>query len=330
MSKKRFIQFIPSEEALYLLYNKPNAFRLLTIIAERARRYENGANGLKCDEAYIGDWKKCKMTEQEYRTAKGILLKRNHIITVETNRTRGKSTSGTTTEGTKVKLISTNVYDINSNSNNDRKNDSTTTDQRLTNDELIKNNKEIKKEIRINTSSISSDQFEYQEVGGTELSGQESDNRCFVIRENEKGQQDDEDYQTNQSTPRIKSKKEISIEAAQLTELLISKIKEVNPKFSQPTAKWPQDFDKLLKRRSLEDIHTTIEWGFSDLRFWRTKILSPSGLDRNFETIENNFITKKNQQGDGKNEGFKSNIEQSESNSSNADPKFKAKRHIVV
>jgi len=142
---ERFIKFIPSEEAMYLVIKKGHAFRLLTIIAELARRYEGAPDGLHIGEALLGDWKSYGMTEQNYRTAKKILVQRQHLEITETNRNRKKSTTGVTTEGTKVKLLSSNVYDINISEGNDRPNDCLTTDQRLPNDELRKN-KNIKKE----------------------------------------------------------------------------------------------------------------------------------------------------------------------------------------
>ncbi len=130
----RFLKFIPSEEAMFLLTQKGHAFRLLTIIAESARRYEGGSDGLHIGEAFIGGFENYDMTEQNYRTAKEILVRRSHIKIVETCRTRKKVTTGATTTGTKVKLLSSTVYDINIFVDNDRSNDLPTTDQRPTND----------------------------------------------------------------------------------------------------------------------------------------------------------------------------------------------------
>ncbi len=132
---QRFIKFIPGPEAEWLISNKPNAFLLLTIIAQRARRMNGNPDGLTIGQAHIGDWKACGLTEQEYRTAKEILLSRKYIKIVETCRTRKKSTTGTTTKGTLVQLICNTIYDINIICDNDRINDRATTDQRPTNDE---------------------------------------------------------------------------------------------------------------------------------------------------------------------------------------------------
>lgn len=135
---ERFIKFIPSEEAMWLLKNKHHAFRLLTIIAESARRYEGAPDGLKVGECFIGGHKNYGMSEQNYRTAKDILEKRQHIEIVETSRTRKKSTNGVTTEGTKVKILSSSIWDINSEEGNERINERVTNDQRTGNDKLRK------------------------------------------------------------------------------------------------------------------------------------------------------------------------------------------------
>lgn len=130
----RFLKFIPSEEAKWLLKKKGHAFRLLTIIAEAARRYEGDPDGLKIGECYIGGYENYDMSQQNYRTAKALLVKRQHIEIIETCRSRKKSTTGVTTVGTKVKLLSSTVWDINLEEGNDRSNDCLTTDQRPTND----------------------------------------------------------------------------------------------------------------------------------------------------------------------------------------------------
>lgn len=138
---ERFIKFIPSEEAMYLVTKQGHAFRLLTIIAEKARRYEGGADGLHIGEALIGGHQNYDMTEQNYRTAKDVLVKRQHMKIVETSRTRKKATNGVTTTGTRVKLLSSTVYDINSDQGNERTNERVTNAQRMPNDELIKKRK---------------------------------------------------------------------------------------------------------------------------------------------------------------------------------------------
>jgi hypothetical protein len=130
----RFLKFIPSEEAFWLMHNKPNAFRLLTHIANTARRKNGNPDGLTQGQCHLQHWTFYGLTQQEYRTAKKILVERKHVKILETNRTRKKSTTGTTTASTLVELCSLTVWDIIVEEYNDRINDRATTDQRLTND----------------------------------------------------------------------------------------------------------------------------------------------------------------------------------------------------
>jgi hypothetical protein len=127
---ERFIKFIPSKEAFWLLTEKPNAFRLLTFIANSARRTDGNPDGLLVGQCHLQNWTAYNLTEQEYRTAKNVLTTRKHIKILETNRSRKKSTTGTTTNSTLVQIISSTVYDINLETSNDRINDRSTTDQR--------------------------------------------------------------------------------------------------------------------------------------------------------------------------------------------------------
>jgi len=138
---ERFIKFIPSEEAFWLMDNKPNAFRLLSRIANTARRSNGNPDGLNIGQCHLQHWTKYNLTEREYRTAKDILVKRKHIKIIETNRTRQKSTTGSTTGSTLVQLISSTIYDINQETNDDRIDDRATTDRRQT--RIYKKEKEI-------------------------------------------------------------------------------------------------------------------------------------------------------------------------------------------
>jgi hypothetical protein len=131
---ERFLKFIPSEEAFWLIRNKPKAFYLLTCIANTARRKLGHPDGLLIGQCHLEHWSVYKFTQQEYRTAKQLLVDRKHIKIIETNRTRKKSTTGSTTKSTLVCLCSTTVYDINSEIINDRATTESTTEQRLNND----------------------------------------------------------------------------------------------------------------------------------------------------------------------------------------------------
>lgn len=127
---ERFIKYIPSPESEWLKENHPNAFLLLTLIAERARLVAGNPDGLDIGECHIGDYKKAGIsTRGQYRHALSILLARAHIKIIENCRTRKKATTGTTTVGSRVKLISSTVYDFNFLSNNHRNDHPTTTEQ---------------------------------------------------------------------------------------------------------------------------------------------------------------------------------------------------------
>lgn len=153
---ERFIKFIPSEEAFWLMKEKPNAFRLLAHIANTARRANGYPDGLIIGQCHLQSWTFYGLTEQQYRTAKDILVKRKHIIIIETNRTRKKSTTGSTTASTLVQLCSLTIWDINPEPINDRINDRATTDQRPSNDkqEGIRKNKKEKEEQQPLTPSL--------------------------------------------------------------------------------------------------------------------------------------------------------------------------------
>jgi len=119
------------------IHKYPNAFNLLCVIAQRAKRVESfDNNGLKIGEALIGDFKNYGLTEQEYRTAKKQ-LKSFKLITDKV-----------TPKGTIAKLLNSAIFDINvSDGNglaNTLPNTRATDGQRLTrSNKNVKNNKNI-------------------------------------------------------------------------------------------------------------------------------------------------------------------------------------------
>lgn len=137
-----FVRSIRSPESFFLACKHPNAFVLLHFIAHRARRENGNPDGLKIGQCHIGDYKEYGLTEKEYRTAKKILVQRNHIKIIETCRSRKKEkdhslyfdsqnvkkeaterATVSTTIGTLVELCSSTVYDINPDLNNQQKGD---------------------------------------------------------------------------------------------------------------------------------------------------------------------------------------------------------------
>lgn len=147
---ERFLKFIPSAAAMKLAIYHKNAFILLLIIAERARRCNGDPDGLTIGQCHLGNHKSYGMTEKEYRYAKQILVNNGLIKIVETCRTRKKGPTHSlflksqnvateratrvTTKGTLVELCNSMVWDINSDTQNhpkgDRKGESRATEGR--------------------------------------------------------------------------------------------------------------------------------------------------------------------------------------------------------
>ena len=84
--------------------DRPTAFLLLSLIANRARRTNEKdlMVELEIGEALIGDYCSYGATESIYRTDKEYLLKHGFILTTRTDR-----------KGTIVRLIDSDIFDIN-------------------------------------------------------------------------------------------------------------------------------------------------------------------------------------------------------------------------
>jgi hypothetical protein len=97
-----FLKLMKNKETMELATNAPNAFLLLLQIAWRAKRTNDfNAHGLTIGQALVGDYKSIGLTEQRYRTAKGLL------------ETWGFATFKGTNKGTVANLINSRVFDIN-------------------------------------------------------------------------------------------------------------------------------------------------------------------------------------------------------------------------
>ena len=120
MADQRFIKYIPSDKAAWLRQYHPNAFLLLSLIAERARRNPGHIDGLEIGDAHIGDFQIAGIeSRSKYRTALKTLVDFRVIAIKKTCRTR-KSLKSTTeiatdksTIGTLVTLLSNAIWDIN-------------------------------------------------------------------------------------------------------------------------------------------------------------------------------------------------------------------------
>ncbi len=144
----RFVQFIPGEDSSFLRQNHPNAFLLLSLIAERARRYANLPDGLQVGDAILGDYQAAGLSRQQYRTALDTLVELGYIDIIYNGKTflkREKSTIKITITGTLVNLKDSRIWDINSEDINQRINQRATNEQPTSNhkqERTIKNKKE--------------------------------------------------------------------------------------------------------------------------------------------------------------------------------------------
>lgn len=87
----------------FLAKNRHSALVLLLIIARRAKRSHNHPDKrLEIGEAYIGDYETYGVTKQIYRTDKALL------------KSTGQITLRTTNKGTIARLVSKDLFDINS------------------------------------------------------------------------------------------------------------------------------------------------------------------------------------------------------------------------
>jgi len=125
---KPFIQQARLEESpelQVLLRRYHNAFVLLTVIAQRARRTRpDSIIELNVGEALVGDHATYGMSQQEYRTAKKQLQKFK------------LATFKATTHGTVATLSNTRVYDINADEDNEQPNSEVTGKQQAPNKQV--------------------------------------------------------------------------------------------------------------------------------------------------------------------------------------------------
>ncbi len=164
MSNERFIKYIPSEKTFWLRQNYPNAYLLLSLIAERARRNSGHIDGLEIGDAYIGDYQSAGIeTEKKYRIAKQILLELKIITIKETCRNHNKRATqkgeisendknratSRATKGTLVTLLDSSIWDINSEQKDDLKGDLRATLGRPQGDEQERRNNEKKEKEKI-------------------------------------------------------------------------------------------------------------------------------------------------------------------------------------
>ena len=125
-----FLKLQKTELLDYMLEHQHDALILVTLIAKRARRSVVVNDGIQIGESKIGDYWKCGLTRQRYRSTINFLTA-NQIITIRT-----------TNKGTIAKLCDTRVYDINTELDNHQNNPQITNKQPTDNQQITTNKKE--------------------------------------------------------------------------------------------------------------------------------------------------------------------------------------------
>lgn len=145
-----FIQYNRCEKAKWLRKNYPNAFLLLSLIAENARRTSGHIDGLIPGDALIGKPEDAGLSRQSYRTALEKLVELQIIKIISNGKKffeREKSTIKATITGHLVNLLDSEIWNINKEDSNQQSNQRPTNDQPTTNhkQERIKKEKKEKK-----------------------------------------------------------------------------------------------------------------------------------------------------------------------------------------
>jgi hypothetical protein len=147
MENNYFVKFRDHSQEFYeLIKQRPSAFVLLAIIADRARKIQLTIDdGIEVGEAFIGDYQIYGATEQTYKTDKKKLINLK-IITIRT-----------TNKGTIAKIVNPSIFDISRTPSTSKRTD----DQQPTNEQST-----TKQEVR--------SQKQEREKGSEEIIGKTS------------------------------------------------------------------------------------------------------------------------------------------------------------
>jgi len=128
MNNRSYVKLWRDEAVFEIIAANPLAWALATVIALRARWSQAfNVHGLMPGEAFLGDFKRCGMTEQQYRTAKAQLEKWRFASFRPTNK------------GTVAKLTDTRLFSILPDSDNGQGNGRPTDGQRTANGRVTTN-----------------------------------------------------------------------------------------------------------------------------------------------------------------------------------------------
>lgn len=124
---ERFIKFTPSEKSTWLRSTYPNAFLILSVIAERARRVNGMPDGLLIGDAIIGRQEIgecCGLSEKQSRLAIQKLIEFN-ILKIVWNGKKNKNLQNRAIKraikGMVVNLCDSSIWDINPNEEGQQK-----------------------------------------------------------------------------------------------------------------------------------------------------------------------------------------------------------------
>lgn len=249
MSESRFIKYTPSDKAQWLRENYPNAFLVLSLIAERARRTFL-FDGLLIGDALLGNPEHAGLTRKKFDNALDKLVEFGMIEILARHRqfqkVQKRDIKGGI-KGTLVNLKDSTIWDINPQIEGHQK-----VDQRDIKGTSKGHKEECKNEKnernKNNTVPISANQTEY----------------------------------TLSDNPSKKPKAQPSSDAAALLLFFNQSLKSFIPE----VVEMPKDslaFDGLLKSYSLDEIKKVIT--FCHTGWWAKHVHTPSYLKRKFPQL---------------------------------------------
>ena len=162
--RENFLIYNRCEKAKWLRRKYPNAYLLLSVIAESARRYNGLDDGLIIGDALIGDYEEAGLSRQQFRTALQKLVNFKIVKIISNGKSffeREKSTIKITIEGHLVNLLDSTIWDINPEHFNHQIN------QRSTNDQPTINHKQEKSNT--NHSYLDKDNLIPKDIARTDL-----------------------------------------------------------------------------------------------------------------------------------------------------------------
>ena len=244
---QNFIKFIQSERSSYLRKKHPNAFLLLSVIAERAASEKDELKGLEAGDAIIdrkGASQDAGITENEYRTALKILEEKGYveIVFCTSKGITKRITRQFTRLITIVNIKDKDVWNVSKN----------------------QNHQTIHQIILPKPPDNSPDHFSPKPPDNSPDQAQKGHSRRINTKNTC-----------------------ITKEAREMSMYLWECIHTYHPNNKPPNLdKWAKEVDKIfrLDKRSWEDIKKVFDFAIEH-SFWVTVILSPHALRKSFEKI---------------------------------------------